>query len=490
MPAPFPATDASPDAAYQGHYWAGEQYAGDGFYGSSIQMTLTTPNDTPVAGDLYYVILSTWDNAGSYDQIGILEDQSEWYPTWTYSSYCDGTNPDTMVDYSLTFSQNTQYTFLITDYSNGTVRFGFYFGSTTTTQFLAEWDHTGGTQLFLADYYTCQDETWWDYTDYEEVYELTDQLEPNWNWFFDNNLADGGTIDQWLPLNFEDHSGGAPPSGASIMFWATPGGSVEILNQFFDAVPAPPFCGSNSGICTIWVTRGSSGGAYAGIFQMPDCQGSCGSVSVSLSAYSLPSGWTASFIPNSVSPGDDFTADIGVPSTAACVSEPVGVEASANGIFTTFRFLVLPTGCSGGGGCVALGTLILTSSGYVPVQRLRVGESVVGYNVTSGSLVTLTLQGDNGTWTSQEIGINGGALLVTPTEQPIFIKNDTFVGWLRDPQNLSLGDRIYDPLTGDWTLVTSVTSITGWFKVFDVRTSGANDFIASGFLLDEKGPPP
>jgi hypothetical protein len=139
-----------------------------------------------------------------------------------------------------------------------------------------------------------------------------------------------------------------------------------------------------------------------------------------------------------------------------------------------------------GGGCVALGTPILTPTGYVPVQKLRVGEAIKEYNFASQRLVQGTLLSDNTTNVSQLIDINNGWLYVTPTEQPIYIENSTFVGWLHDPQNLTTSDSVLDPVTNMWVHVTSVRLVPDSTVVFDVVTSGANNFVANGALLDIK----
>lgn len=72
------------------------------------------------------------------------------------------------------------------------------------------------------------------------------------------------------------------------------------------------------------------------------------------------------------------------------------------------------------------------------------------------------------------------------TDQPIYIENATFVGWLHDPQNLTISDRIFDPVTRGWIPVTSVTLVDHKSVVFDVVTSASNNFVADGVLLDLK----
>lgn len=144
--------------------------------------------------------------------------------------------------------------------------------------------------------------------------------------------------------------------------------------------------------------------------------------------------------------------------------------------------------CSGGGGCVAWGTPILTSEGYVPIQNLQPGDEVQEYNFTQGRLVPGTLLTDNQTTVKRLIDINNGQLFLTPTEQPILIYNSTFTGWLHDPRNLTSQDYYFDPVTGEWDKVFSIHFVNRLDPVFDVVTSGPNDFVANGALLDKKAP--
>jgi len=147
---------------------------------------------------------------------------------------------------------------------------------------------------------------------------------------------------------------------------------------------------------------------------------------------------------------------------------------------------VLDPGCGGGGGCVTFGTPILTPGGYLAVQRLGPGSTVVEFNLSSGKLTTGTLISANATAVRDVEDVNHGALYLTPMDQPMFIRNASFEGWLRDPQNLTTADQLFDPVTGAWVNVTSVVLIAEHVNVYDVVTTHLDDFIANGYLLDLK----
>lgn len=168
--------------------------------------------------------------------------------------------------------------------------------------------------------------------------------------------------------------------------------------------------------------------------------------------------------------------------TVSPASGNVTVSKMANVYFVTKK------SGGGGGGCVAFGTPILTPTGYVPIQELRTGNFVEEYNLTSGHVFIGKLVSANMTKVTEIVDINRGYLFLTLTEQPIYIRNATFQGWLHDPQNLTTSDQLFNPLTKSWISVTSVSLVRENMKVYDVITTTSNDFIANGALLDKKTP--
>lgn len=55
-----------------------------------------------------------------------------------------------------------------------------------------------------------------------------------------------------------------------------------------------------------------------------------------------------------------------------------------------------------------------------------------------------------------------------------------------NPDNLRVGDYMFNPLDGGWTEITSLSISHHSQLVYDVVTSGVNTFIANGQLLDRK----
>lgn len=355
------------------------------------------------------------------------------------------------------------------------MEYAAYLGSTTTLQIWSKWIYTGGTHFALSAMYECDGVNYYDYTVYEEVYSLVDQVVPNWSFIFFNNTHNGIYVIEWMGVVVNWSSGLA----VNLEFSE---GKVIIGNEVL--MTTTNLCPAGQGICSTSIARGYSGSVTGYVnWSCPNC-GWVGTANTS--TYLVPSGWTVSLSPKSGSVPFSYTATITVPSTAACDYYSVGFKAtSPNGLYTTYRISVLAAGC-GGAGCVAAGTPVLTSSGYLPVQRISQGDVLVEYNISTGELVYGTVLYNNATTVSSVLSINKGALVTTLTDQPIWIRNATFTGWLVDPQNLTLGDKILDPVSDRWVTVTSLTVVKEEVVVFDVDASGPNDFIANGFLLDRK----
>lgn len=77
---------------------------------------------------------------------------------------------------------------------------------------------------------------------------------------------------------------------------------------------------------------------------------------------------------------------------------------------------------------------------------------------------------------------------VTTTDQPIYVKNGVFEGWLVNPKELQIGNMLFNLLQGGWIEVTALEYENGAFTVYDVQTSGTNTVIANSILLDAKLP--
>ena len=137
-------------------------------------------------------------------------------------------------------------------------------------------------------------------------------------------------------------------------------------------------------------------------------------------------------------------------------------------------------------GCVQSGTQISVPGGTVAVDNLSVGDEVLGYNVSTHTMVPETVTQNSFAMVSSVLSINHGLLYTTLTDQPLYVRNGSWEGWVRDPQMLRPGERLFFPLTGAWVKVTSLEVLQGNFKVYDLRVSSPYDFVANGLLALDK----
>lgn len=138
------------------------------------------------------------------------------------------------------------------------------------------------------------------------------------------------------------------------------------------------------------------------------------------------------------------------------------------------------------GGCVLGSDLVqLYNGAAIPVSSLKQGEYIMGYNTTSGkevpervSYITVT--------NSSTIEMINGNVGVTPTDQPVYISNGTYTGWINNPDAIKVGWSMYSPSTGTWTKVNSIEYLPGSYKVYNIYSTGSNNFIINGVLADVK----
>jgi len=473
VPAPRPiAVDGSshePPPGFSGHYYAGSVFSAWPRTATELQVSIRVPHDYPDGHDFYYVLLSVWDDNDVYDQIGFSGFFGTWGLTYAALNKC-GTGNDYSAN-AMTLSRGVLYTFKMT-VSSGTVTFSAYIGA---TQVWTLSRHTGGTAFVLADYYSCSGNTYYDYTNYEEVYEVQNQEEPSWSFFFHGNQANGGLVVAWSSFY--------QSSPSDVVVYVNYG-DTTIDNQWFMVLLTYDDIYAVASATSLSVS-GSLTRLYTDYwcFWYLSCN-------VYLEGYAAPSGWSLSFSPDYCyldvwTSSCSFTMTISIPSGTPAGNYWVGVKAEDWLLrYTTFRLGVHLT--SGGGGCVAFGTLILTPSGYVSVQRLKEGDKAVGYDLGEGRLVTLNVTAIEESFEAILISVNAGSLVLTPYDQPIYIKNVTFEGWLRDPGQLTVGTMIFDAVRGEWVPIVSLEPLYGKTKVYDIATDGPNNFIANGYLLDRK----
>jgi hypothetical protein len=140
-------------------------------------------------------------------------------------------------------------------------------------------------------------------------------------------------------------------------------------------------------------------------------------------------------------------------------------------------------------GCVLSGTAVMLPGGGTQlVDKLKHGDEVLGYNVTTGTLVPETIIANSHTKVHQIMSINDGLLNLTSTDQPLYVRNGTWQGWVKDPENLTVGEAVLMPWSGTWLNITSIQTLPyGSYTVYDLQVTGPTTFIANGLLALDKG---
>ncbi|MCI4316965.1 MAG: hypothetical protein L3J96_00365, partial [Thermoplasmata archaeon] len=144
-------------------------------------------------------------------------DYGVWGWTWSYTTYCAGSFNYT--PNQLALQRGATYTFTMS-ISAGNVTFLVAQGSHAVATIVGK---SGGTQFTMQSFFTCSSgATYYDYTDYEEIY-TTVQSMPSFNFFFTKNVVSSGNVSNWTVF-------GSPPSGVTT---ALSHNAVRVENEGF-----------------------------------------------------------------------------------------------------------------------------------------------------------------------------------------------------------------------------------------------------------------
>lgn len=193
-----PPADGPP--TYGTHWYAGSVYLGAPGEATIVYASFKVPVSQPRSDEFYYVLLSVWDSAGSYDQIGFADNYGVWGLTYSWTT---GTpdNPTYIYTPDAITLIPGEYTFSIST-SDGFTTFSVVTGScdpaTMSTlpctgghRFWSLVAPTGGNYLRVQAYSF----GYYGYTDYEEIWDThASHGSPNFNFFFYNNRW-GSTVD-------------------------------------------------------------------------------------------------------------------------------------------------------------------------------------------------------------------------------------------------------------------------------------------------------
>src|SRR5208282_2504706 len=182
---------------------------------------------------------------------------------------------------------------------------------------------TGGTNFQVAGFYSCNSESWYDYTDYEEVYDTAGPV-PSSDFFFTNNWADSfGGVGTW-----------------GIWTTGTPSG----VNVYIDGGSSSNPCGSSvPGYCPITIANEpyymyfTNGLGSTNVELTASPESHFWNVTVAdlssdspiyLSTFSVPSGWSVNFLTSQGSPTFTSELSFSLPSSTSTGAYNVGLSAS------------------------------------------------------------------------------------------------------------------------------------------------------------------
>ena len=266
---------------------------------------------------------------------------------------------------------------------------------------------------------------------------------------------------------------GNPPSGHYFGSWTSTGG-VSINTA---ASQATTFTATGDGTLSgsdviITSTSTSSSSTYT----------SSTSTSTSSSTTSTSSTSTSSTTSTSSSTSTVATAST-VSTTTTTSSSTSTSSTSTQTTTSTTTSTTTTVGGGGGGGCIA-GTdqIQLYSGAYANASDISVGEYINGYDNASGTHIPLRVTLITTSNTSVMEWINGN-LGITPYDEPIYIRNSTYTGWVKDPLVVKKGWYVYSPGKG-WIAVDSVTYTFGNYEVYNIYANGTDTYQVNGYLLD------
>lgn len=369
-------------ASYNGHYYAGSVYTGPSTTASSLQVTVRVPDDypegnlTPESNNFYYVALSAWDNAGSYDQIGFTNNESVWGLSYSWTSQCAGTyyySPDV-----LTLQRGQSYDFNMS-FSAGSVLYAVSYASNGTLVW-SYFADTGGSTFEVSQYDLCEGTLYYDYTDYEEVYNTTGPVVP-YDLFFTHNVADSSPVTSWSVWL----SSGVP-SGVDALL---SGANVTVENEPYyltftnslDSTVVEPTAPPRTFYWNVTVTDLS-----------PDSP-------IYLAGYHVPNGWTLTIPTATGSPPFTSEFSFSFPSTTSAGHYYIGLNASDG---------------SGSYNRVALDVNVLPMLSASPSGSPGSGGIDVGQSVTLSADASGGSGGYNYDWTSLPTGCTATSTASVP----------------------------------------------------------------------------
>ena len=211
---------------------------------------------------------------------------------------------------------------------------------------------------------------------------------------------------------------------------------------------------------------------------------------VGLTAAVSPSGPTVSLSANTATPAPGGTATVTLTVSTTTSTPAAGYVVTVTGTSgsvsasTTIPVTVNSPGGGGDGGSVAYGTLVTMEDGAeVPVQNLKVGDRLLGYDTDSDTFTVAVIGGIEVVGTTNLLVINTEAGMPFRVDanprQTLWVKTaEGTIGWLGVTE-IDVGDFLFT--VDGWVRVTSTEfAPRGWHVKFDIIASAP--YFAAGYL--------
>jgi hypothetical protein len=147
-----------------------------------------------------------------------------------------------------------------------------------------------------------------------------------------------------------------------------------------------------------------------------------------------------------------------------------------------------PSGGGGGGGSVAAGTMItLSDRSTLPVQDLKVGMSLLSYNMNTNQFVDSTIARFTTVVVHNEMRIttSQGESLTTDQNpaQRLYVMFPNGTWTLLPVTELKVGYRLFDPIGQNWVPITHIHyKNSGTYIMYDIYPTDPGNYIANGYL--------
>jgi len=122
------------------------------------------------------------------------------------------------------------------------------------------------------------------------------------------------------------------------------------------------------------------------------------------------------------------------------------------------------------------GLITLANGTEENINSLKVGTPVMSYNLISRKLAVSYITAIKYSIINQVVIINNN--LITD-QQEVVIANgkDTLV------ENLKIGDKLFNPITNQSIVVTSIRVVNETTPIYDIDTAPIDDYIVNGYLI-------